>query len=198
MREYNNATEFDEFHAAREQFDQLVGELRSESAQALEIGDAEALVEREGTELLRRLLQGYLEIRSRSEQQKKAVTGPDGQERTHCRGGQTRRLMTVFGEVVISRFGYSRRGVSSHFPLDEALNLPGDKYSPGLRRRVAQEAAKGSFDEAVESITRNTGGKVPKRQAEALSREVSQDFANKWGRSNFSLINARFQARARP
>jgi hypothetical protein len=176
MREYTDSAEFDEFRAAREQFDQLVGELKGENAKALELGEAEALVEREGTELLRRLLQGHLDRRSRGERRERSVVGADGQERTHRRAGQTRRLMSVFGEVTLNRHGYSRPGLVSHFPLDEALNLSEDKYSPGLRRRVAQEAAKGSFDEAVESIVCNTGGKVPKRQAQMLTREVSQDF----------------------
>ena len=57
------------------------------------------------------------------------------------------------------------------------LNLPvGGLYSAGLRRRVAEEVARGSFDEAVASIDRNTGGHVPKRQCEQVAVQVSQDF----------------------
>jgi hypothetical protein len=62
------------------------------------------------------------------------------------------------------------------FPLAGELNLPRDSYSPGLRRRLAEEVARSSFDEAVLSIERTTGGKLPKRQAEALAAEFSQDF----------------------
>ena len=64
------------------------------------------------------------------------------------------------------------------FPFDAALNLPEDKYSHGLRKRVAEEVAKSSFDEAVGSVVRTSGGKVPKRQAEEIAVEVSQEFAS--------------------
>jgi len=72
--------------------------------------------------------------------------------------------------------GYGARGAESIFPLDGELNLPTDKYLHGLRQRVAQEVAKGSFDAAVLSVEQTTGGKVPKRQAEEIAVEVSEDF----------------------
>ena len=56
------------------------------------------------------------------------------------------------------------------------LNLPPDAYSDGLRARVAEEVAKVSFEEAVESMGRTTGGHVPKRQGEQLAVKISQDF----------------------
>jgi hypothetical protein len=84
--------------------------------------------------------------------------------------------MSVFGRVEVKRLGYGVRGGSSVFPLDGELNLPEDKYSHGLRRRVAEEIARNSFDEAVASVVKTTGGKVPKRQAEGLAVEIAQDF----------------------
>jgi hypothetical protein len=60
--------------------------------------------------------------------------------------------------------------------LDAALNLPPNKYSHGVRRKVGLEVAKGSFEEAVKAIQEGTGAKVPKRQAEELSRAISADF----------------------
>ena len=41
---------------------------------------------------------------------------------------------------------------------------------------MAQEVSRNSFDAAVESVERTTGGKVPKRQAEEIAVEISQDF----------------------
>jgi hypothetical protein len=46
-----------------------------------------------------------------------------------------------------------------------------------LRRRVAEEAARGSFDQAVNQIERTTAGHVPKRQAEQLVVRAAQDMA---------------------
>jgi hypothetical protein len=83
--------------------------------------------------------------------------------------------MSLFGEVNVKRLGYGARGKDRVFPLDAQLNLPKDKYSHGLRQRVGEEVAKGSFDEAVSSVEHSTGGKVPKRQAEEIAVELSQD-----------------------
>ena len=175
MTAYTREPEFDEFAAAKEQFEKLLGELGSPSARALEHGEVESLIAREGNELLRRLMQGYLDQRAQSEAQREGVMGVDGQERRHGRA-RSRALATVFGEVRVRRLGYSGAGLDSVFPLDAALNLPPDQYSLWLRRKVALEVAQGSFDEAVKAIEEGTGAQVPKRQTEQLSRAVSVDF----------------------
>jgi hypothetical protein len=175
MTVYTNDADFDEFSAAREQFEKLIGKLRSEPTRTLEHGDVESLIAREGNEVLRRLMQGYLDQRADAEEPLEQVTGKDGHERRHCRA-RSRDLLTVFGEVIVRRFGYSGMRLGSVFPLDEALNLPPDKYSLGLRRKVGLEVAKGSFDEAVMAIEEGTGAQVPKRQTEQLSRAISVDF----------------------
>jgi hypothetical protein len=166
----------EEFAAAREQFVALVNQLQSNQVLRMEHGEVEELISHEGTELLRRLLQGHLDRRAAQETKREGVKGPDGVLRRHVREACQRGLMTLFGEVTVQRLGYGARGEESVFPLDGELNLPRDSYSHGLRRRLAEEVARSSFDEAVLSIERTTGGKVPKRQAEALAAEFSQDF----------------------
>jgi len=84
--------------------------------------------------------------------------------------------VTLFGDVEVRRLGYSGARLKSVFPLDAALNLPPNKYSQGVRRKVGLEVAKGSFEEAVKAIQEGTGAEVPKRQAEELSRAISADF----------------------
>ena len=147
----------DEFAAAREQFGQLIEALGSEQNLALEHGDVEELIWQDGKELLRRLLQGHLDLRSAREPKRAHVTGADGVIRTPCRSGCTRPLMSLFGEVTITRRGYGARGQKSVFPLDAQLNLARDKYSHGLRRRVGEEAIKGSFDELAAGLPIATG-----------------------------------------
>lgn len=61
-------------------------------------------------------------------------------------------------------------------PLDAALGLPEEKYTHELRRIVAEESAKSSFDEVVELIAKRTGANVPKRQVEELTERAAQDF----------------------
>ena len=176
MSAYTKQDGFDEFAAAREQFEGLVGALRSGCKEALEHGQAERLIEEEGQEVLRRLMQGFLDLRTENETRASAVMGADGQERGHCRGERGRKLETLFGTVKVRRKGYSAGGLSSVFPLDESLNLPREKYSHGLRERVAKAVVKDSFDEAVSTVRQDTGGHVPKRQAEQLSTVVVEDF----------------------
>ena len=165
-----------EFAAATEQFSYLVNQLQCEPVMHMEHGEVEQVISQEGTELVRLLLQGYMHRRAALECKRKEVKGADGITRTQCRKHYERALMSLFGEVTINRMRYGARGQKSIFPLDAELNLPRDKYSHGLRKRVAEEVAKNSFDEAVASVQASTGGKVPKRQAEQIAAEVSQDF----------------------
>jgi hypothetical protein len=82
------------------------------------------------------------------------VVGSDGVKRPHRRKETHRKLETLFGEVEIRRVGYSSQQpeVSALYPADGKLNLPPDKYSDELRRRVALEASKVSFAETSHKI----------------------------------------------
>ncbi len=175
-QEYTIIEGLDKFASAQEHFSHLIERLQWEEIRHWEHGEIENLIWKEGNELLRRLLQGHLDIRFVLEKKLEAVKGADGIMRSHCRQGCERKLMSLFGEVVVRRMGYGVRGGSSIFPMDAKLNLPPDKYSHGLRQQIAEEVSKNSFDEAVSMLQRRTAGKVPKRQAEEISVEVSEDF----------------------
>jgi hypothetical protein len=169
-------TGFEVFNPACDQFESIICELTSEAAGRMEHGQIEGLLFKQGTELLRLLLQGYLDLLADREPRKHDVKGPDGTMLTHCRANCERLLMSIFGKVTVRRKGYSRRGMQSVFPLDGQLNLPDDLYSHGLRYRVAIEAASNSFDEAVANTGRTTGGRVPKRQLEDMAVIAARDF----------------------
>lgn len=156
----------------------MVNTLRSREYQALEHGDVEQFVHQEGTELLRRLFQGHLDLRAANEVQYQSLVGSDQHTRTHHRKDTRRQLETLFGEVVVTRVGYSSKtaGVSALYPADGILNLASDQYSDGLRRRVAQEASKESFTETVTTIAETTGAQIGKRQCEEVTVKVAQDF----------------------
>lgn len=76
----------------------------------------------------------------------------------------------------MKRLLYQAPGVAGIAPLDAALGLPAEKYTHELRRIVAEESAKSSFDDVVELIEKRTGGSVPKRQVEELTVRAAQDF----------------------
>ena len=177
MRSYANTVgEIEHYADALAQFEHLLGRLIGEEAQRATHGELEAMVQAEGSELLRRLIQGHLDQRGHEEPMRERVLGADGVARTHHREGCTRCLETRFGEVIVTRRGYGGRGLDSVFPLDAELNLPPDKYSHGLCAMLAEEVIGGSFDEAVDHLVRAGGGQIAKRQAEEVSVHLSQDF----------------------
>ncbi|MCG2775752.1 MAG: ISKra4 family transposase, partial [Desulfobacterales bacterium] len=162
------------YSQARENFEHIVGYLDSKETSGMTHSELERELEKKGRELMRMLLQGHLNNRGPG-QCDPPVEGSDGIVRSRVRL-QERELETVFGTVSVERAGYGQQGVESLHPLDAELNLPGERYSLELRRRVAEEAAKNSFDETLESIGKNTGGHVPKRQVEELVMRAARDF----------------------
>ena len=164
------------YDQARENFEHIVGYLDSEEASSMTHSELERELEKRGRELMRIMLQEHLDNRSPG-QCEQPVSGSDGIGRSRVRL-QERKLETVFGTVSVERAGYGKKGTESLHPLDAELNLPDERYSLELRRRVAEEAAKSSFDETLQSIGKNTGGHVPKRQIEELVRRAAQDFDN--------------------
>ena len=177
MTSYPISTAAIEYYTpARVQFEHLLGRLMDKETQAMSHGEVEALVKAEGSELLRRMIQGYFEQRSAEEPIRERVVGKDGTARTHRREGCTRSLETRFGEVSVTRRGYGGRNLDSVFPLDAELNLPANKPSHGLRDVLIEEVVRGSFDESVGALVRAGGGRIAKRQAEELAVHLSQDF----------------------
>ncbi len=162
------------FTQAEELFEEMVAWLSSDMVCGLEHSELEKNLLVNGNELLRRLLQGYLDRRKEDEIGEDCV-GSDGVTRTHKRQ-QSRKLSTIFGEVVVSRVAYGGRKINSLQPLDGELNLPLEKYSHGLSERVASAVAFNGFNQTVEIIEKTTAGKVPKRQVEELAKKTAADF----------------------
>jgi hypothetical protein len=163
------------FAEADEQYEAIKRQLLGAKVLQATHSELEDLLETQGRELLRRLLQGQLQLRKDAEPVEQPVVGNDEVERTHRREGTERNSMSIFGEVKVERVGYSARGSSSRFPLDAELNLPPEDYSLGVRRRAAVEAAQSSFDRTRKSLSATTGAEVPKRQLEQLVVRAAQD-----------------------
>jgi hypothetical protein len=182
----------DFFQPAYKQYAEMVNHLSGEASKVSEHGEIERYIHSTGTELLRRLFQGYLDQRYARESYQSEVVGSDGAARPHRRKRTERQLETLFGEVVVTRVGYSSQqpAVSALYPCDGQLNLPTDKYSDELRRRVAEEASKVSFSETSSTIAKTTGGSVGKRQCEEVTVKVAQDFEDFYAQRTSSLSAA--------
>ena len=162
------------YAAAEAAFSEAKAYLSSREALQMSESDLERELHRRGQALMRKLLQGHLDQRSPGEAAG-PVEGADGVERSERRVHE-RAMETIFGTVEVERVGYARAGHESLHPLDAALNLPVERYSLEVRRRVAEAAASRSFDEALWDLSRHTGAEVPKRQAEQLAVRAAEDF----------------------
>jgi hypothetical protein len=162
------------YDQSRENFEDIVRRMDSEEARLMTHSDLERELEKMGRELMRKLLQEHLDSRGPGETEQ-AVRGADGVERSRVRLHE-RKVESIFGTVSVERAGYGQQGAQSLHPLDAELNLAEKKYSLELSRRVAEEAAKSSFDETYETIGKTTGGYVPKRQIEEIVMQAAQDF----------------------
>lgn len=162
------------FSAAQERFGAIVEELGSPSRQHMEMSDLEKLLQAEGSQLLRELLQGHMDLRSMGRVEE-AVKGSDGVNRRD-RHRRSRTINTVFGTVELNRERFHETGLRGLAPLDAELNLPPQQASLELRRRVARLAAKMSFEDVVDEIRATTGTELAKRQVEELATASAQDF----------------------
>jgi hypothetical protein len=136
--------------------------------------DVEELLEAKGREWARLMYEEHLALRAALEQRTEVV-GADGAPRTSARDSE-RQLQTVLGRVPVPRLAYQAPGAEDLHPMDAALNLPREMFSHGIRRMVAKEAARASFDEVVEIVRDSTGSTIAKRQVEELSVRAAQDF----------------------
>lgn len=163
------------FDRSREGFEALVAELTATEMDECSHAQLEQLLQRRGRELQRRLLQDHLDLRAARERRRRDLIGADTVLRTRAERDHQRRVTTVFGPVTVSRMAYRAPWVANLYPSDGTLNLPAGRHSYGLRRLVAVEAARGSFDAAAGAVERATGIRLGKRQVEALARAAAAD-----------------------
>ena len=164
------------YAAADEAFAEAKAYLSSREARQMSESDLERELDRRGRELMQKLLQGHLDQRSPVRGRRRVRWR--GSEGVECRERRVhkRAVETVFGTVKVGRVGYARPGHDSLHPLDASLNLPPERYSLEVRRRVASSSSSRSFDEALLDLSDSTGAVVPKRQAEQLAARAAEDF----------------------
>jgi len=156
------------FADSRKCFGELEEWAASEEAAGLQHADLEEQLGVRGRELMRQLFQDRLSATAAAQERRDDVAGEDGVVRTRAERGRERPLMTKFGQVTVSRIAYRSPGRPNVHPADAALNLPEDKHSHGLRKLAAVEAARDSMEAACAAVTRATGVRIGKRQAEGL------------------------------
>ncbi|MDQ1022798.1 hypothetical protein QF035_010760 [Streptomyces umbrinus] len=184
MEPYDALSGPDEYAASRGAFERLVSTLADDPAQSMAHDELEELLEQQGRELLRQLMQDHLDARARTEEAdarinagQPAVRGPEGQTRTWRESNHPRWLTCVFGPVRVNRIAYRGRGVSNVHPADAHLSLPAGRHSRGLARLAVLEAVRGSFDQAQAAIERRCGKVLGKRRLKELVVAAAVDIA---------------------
>ena len=165
--------------AARNAFANLEHWLYSHSSATHRLHVVEAQEERRGREMLRLMLQAHIDSRGDGDVGEGIAVRQEGSPREivyrHKRL-RSRRLVTLFGRVCITRMEYSSPGQSNLYPLDAVLGLPARSYGYEIQRRLVKAAVKGPFDEATEEVADATGVSLPKRTAEQIVVDASVDF----------------------
>lgn len=149
----------------------------------LSLSELERESEHRGREVLRRSLQEHLDGRGDGDRGLAVVVdGEHGPMRLTHKRLHTRGLLTIFGEVSVTRMGYGARGQASVHPLDAELCLPARTYSYEISRRLTREIVCGPFSEGISLIAEMTGVRVPMRSAEAILKDAAFDFEGFYAR----------------
>jgi hypothetical protein len=163
------------FASSRERFDALVDFLDGDTSMGVTHAELEDHLQIAGRELLRQLLQDHVDVRAARERRLAEVAEADGTVHTRLERGHVRAVATIFGDIEVARLAYRAAFCTNLYPADAVLNLPGEKYSFGLRRLAALEAGRGSFEQTVAAIDRATGQRLGKRQIQQLTSRAAGD-----------------------
>jgi hypothetical protein len=150
--------------------------LSGQSAASAGLSELERESERRGREILRLALQAHIDARGDGDVgQAIVLQGDDGPVRLACKRVHSRPLVTLFGEVRVTRVGYGAPGGEAIHPLDADLRLPARIWSYECQRRLIRAVICGPFDEAVALIAEIIGTTIPKRSAEHLVQDAAVD-----------------------
>jgi hypothetical protein len=160
---------------------QAFGELERFLAEALEarlsLSGLERGSEPRGRELLRLAMQAHIDERGDGDVGEAIILQrAAGPVRLAYKRRHTRRVLTLFGELRVTRIGYGAPGHQAIHPLDRELMLPERIYSYECQRRLLRAVVCCPFDEAIAFVAETGAIKVPKLSAEQLVREAAVDF----------------------
>jgi hypothetical protein len=164
---------------ARAGFADLEGWILSRETLAMTLDEVEREQEKRGRELQRRLLQAHMDERGPGDVGP-AIEVLEGRKKPARRHGERRwherKVLTLFGALVLNRLAYHADEAASVHPFDEQAALPERKFSYQFQRRTVLGMVQGPYREAVERIREWTGLTVPKRSAEQILQDSSRDF----------------------
>ena len=98
--------------------------------------------------------------------------------RMQSRGREPKRIRTILGEIEFGRSRYVCPGCgASRFPGDEALDVVGTGFSPGLRRLMARAGSRDTFKEGREDLREYAGVEVTAKDVERVAEQTGKEIA---------------------
>jgi hypothetical protein len=91
---------------------------------------------------------------------------------------KSRKYLSIFGSISITRAYYWKAGFEGVYPLDSALNLPKRHHSYLLEGWIQRRVTEEPYQEAIGSIADLLNLKVCKRTTQQITREASQEVEN--------------------
>ena len=161
------------FVASHERYAKLVADVST--PQALQMGHEaiERAIAENGQELLRQLYQDHLDLRATQERRVEVVSEDGVRRRERRRGG--RKLRSLLGSVVWTRYVYQEAANDGRAPADAGLELSEDGFSMCVRKEVARLCASDAYAPAMATFERLTKVSVAHRQAEQLTMRAAED-----------------------
>ena len=151
--------------------------LSGQAALGAGLSEIERESERRGREIVRLALQAHVDARGDGDVGEAIVLQREDRPlRLAHKRLHSRPLVTLFGELRVTRMGYGAPGEEAVHPLDAELVLPARIWSYEYQRRLVKAVVCGPFDEAIALIAEITGTRIPKRSAEQIVQEAAVDF----------------------
>ncbi len=90
-------------------------------------------------------------------------------------GYRDKGVVTVLGSVKVRRaYYYCAESQQGRIPKDEALDIVGTRFSPGVRRMMGRVGSKESFDEGRQDLEELAGIRVTTKQVERVAEEIGE------------------------
>jgi hypothetical protein len=158
----------------REQFDQLLARVQQAAQDELRIDTVERDLMRQLLALGHTLLSLFVAHQGDGNLGQ-TVPGDEGRTLNRLPEKHDRRYVSIFGELIISRFVYgSREGQKiERTPLDERLGLPENSFSYVLEDWSQRLCLKESFAEAASSLEMLLGLRLGSRTLEQMNQTMA-------------------------
>lgn len=155
---------------ARQEFNAIL-EFIIQSARSQEIHQVEESLHRMLLRLGRLLLEVFILAVGTGKLGEVLVT-KEGEVYRYLRDS-TRKYMSIFGEITISRAYYAKEGRQGFHPLDSRLNLPRRKYSYPLQDRMTYGAVKESYEATAVSLNKDLYLELAHRPIQEVTRDCT-------------------------